>query len=94
MKKLDLLSDLFYDAKCVRAGILPSEYPKKRLPTMKLAVRILALSIVVAGGVAAALTPKSTPILPSHQTAAASFPIPECTPGFPTCPQTPPPHLR
>jgi hypothetical protein len=53
---------------------------------MKLVVRILALSLVVVGGAAAALTPKTAPFRPSHQSATARMPIPECTPGFPTCP--------
>ena len=45
---------------------------------MKLAIRIFVLSIVVAGGAAAAITPKTTPALPSHQSASASMPIPQC----------------
>jgi len=49
---------------------------------MKLTVRILALLIVVAGGAAAAITPKSAHVLPSHQAVVASFPIPGCGPGI------------
>jgi hypothetical protein len=52
---------------------------------MKLMVRILALSLVVVGGAAAALTPKTAPFHPSHQSATAHMPIPECMPGVPTC---------
>jgi hypothetical protein len=70
-------------------GFSGPDFRKKRLPKMKHVVRILALSVVVAGGAAAAITPKSAPALPSHQSATMRFPIPECTPGFPTCPQTP-----
>ncbi|HUA91701.1 MAG TPA: hypothetical protein VL991_03985 [Terracidiphilus sp.] len=52
---------------------------------MKLTVRILAVMIVVAGGAAAAVTPKSAPALPSHQSPTSAFPIPGCGPGVPTC---------
>jgi hypothetical protein len=58
----------------------------KGLPIMKLAVRILALSVVVAGGVAAATTPKSVPAINSRQASTATMPTPGCIPGFPTCP--------
>ena len=47
---------------------------------MKLAIRIFALSVVVAGAAAAAVTPKTAPIIPSHQSATASMPIPGCGP--------------
>jgi hypothetical protein len=47
---------------------------------MKLAIRIFVLSIVVAGGAAAAITPKSAPALPSHQSATARMPITMCGP--------------
>ena len=57
---------------------------------MKLVVRILALSLVVVGGVAAALTPKTAAFQPSHQSATARMPIPECMPGVPTCAAKPP----
>jgi hypothetical protein len=49
---------------------------------MKLAVRILAVILVVAGGAAAAVTPKSGPVFLSHQSATAAFPIPGCGPGL------------
>jgi hypothetical protein len=50
---------------------------------MKLAIRIFVLSIIVASGAAAAITPKTTPALPSHQSASASMPVPGCGPGKP-----------
>ncbi|MGO9776136.1 MAG: hypothetical protein ACLQGT_03940 [Terracidiphilus sp.] len=50
---------------------------------MKLAIRIFVLSIVVAGGAAAAITPKTAPALPSHQSASATVPIPVCSPTMP-----------
>jgi hypothetical protein len=56
---------------------------------MKLAVQIFALLVVVAGGAAAAITPRNAPILPSHQSPTAAFPIATCGPGIPTCPQGP-----
>jgi len=61
----------------------------KGLLTMKLAVRILALSVVIAGGAAAAITPKSAPAIKSSQAATATMPVPGCVPGFPTCPTNP-----
>ncbi len=56
---------------------------------MKLAIRIAALAIVVAGGVAAYCTPKSASALPSHQSATANGPTPECDGGW--CPGDPAP---
>jgi hypothetical protein len=72
-----------------RRGLLPTDPITKRLLIMKLAVRIFALLVVVAGGAAAAVTPKNAPIVPSHQSATAGFPIATCGPGIPTCPQKP-----
>jgi hypothetical protein len=54
---------------------------------MKLAIRIFALSVVVAGAAAAAVTPKTAPLVPSHQSATASFPTPTCGPYI--CPPNP-----
>ena len=54
------------------------------LPTMKHIIRIFALSVVVAGGAAAALAPKTTHAVPSHQSATASLPTPGCGPHI--CP--------
>ncbi len=60
---------------------------------MKLALRIVAVLLVVAGGATAAVSSKSAPALPSHQSATAAFPIPGCGPGV--CPpNTPPLALR
>ncbi|HUB53335.1 MAG TPA: hypothetical protein VL986_14365 [Terracidiphilus sp.] len=56
---------------------------------MKLAIRIIALAVVVAGGVAAAVTPKSAPQIQSHQAVTAKMPVPGCVPGLPTCPASP-----
>jgi hypothetical protein len=53
---------------------------------MKLAIRIFALSIVVAG-FAAATTPKTARALPSRQSATATFPGPVCGPYL--CPPEP-----
>ncbi len=50
---------------------------------MKLAIRLFVLSMVVAGGAAAAITPKTAPALPTHQSASASMPLPSCGPGQP-----------
>ncbi len=54
---------------------------------MKLAIRIFALSVVVAGAAAAAVTPKTAPVIASHQSATASFPTPMCGPYI--CPAQP-----
>jgi hypothetical protein len=68
-------------------GDIPQQiFNYKRLLIMKLVVRILALSVVVAGGAAAAVTPKTSPAINSHQSATATLPTPGCVPGFPTCP--------
>lgn len=53
---------------------------------MKLVVRVFALSVVVAGAAAAAISPSAKPAIPSHQSATAANPIPQCVPGLPTCP--------
>jgi hypothetical protein len=50
---------------------------------MKLAMRIFALSVVVAGGAAAATSPSAAPAMPSHQSATAHMPGPMCGPGTP-----------
>lgn len=56
---------------------------------MKLALRIFALSVVFAG-LAATLSskPASSHAIASHLSATSGFPIPGCTPGFPTCAAT------
>jgi hypothetical protein len=57
---------------------------------MKLAIRIFALSVVVAGAAAAATTPKAAPAIPSHQSATDNMPGPPiCRPSG--CPVDPPP---
>jgi hypothetical protein len=52
----------------------------QRLPKMKLAIRIFALTVIVAGAAAAATTPKTAQPIASHQSATASFPVPGCGP--------------
>lgn len=51
---------------------------------MKLAFRVLALSVVVAGAAAASVSSSVKNTLPSHQAATAGLPIPVCGPGI--CP--------
>ena len=53
---------------------------------MKFAFRVFALSVVVAGAAAAAVAPRTAPMVPSHQSATASMPTPGCGPYVPTCP--------
>jgi hypothetical protein len=57
----------------------------KGLPIMKLAVRIFALSIVFAGAAAATFSSSTTHVIASHQSAAASLPVPGCGPSVPMC---------
>jgi hypothetical protein len=45
---------------------------------MKLAIRIFALSVVVAGVAAAAASPKNAPMLSSHQSVTGAMPGPTC----------------
>jgi hypothetical protein len=45
---------------------------------MTLAIRILALTIVVAGAAAAATTPKTATAVPSHQSATSAMVPPFC----------------
>ncbi|MGB6691554.1 MAG: hypothetical protein WBE76_27270 [Terracidiphilus sp.] len=54
---------------------------------MKTAIRIIALSIVLAGAAAASVSPSTARAFASHQAATASMPIPLCAPGLPTCPK-------
>jgi hypothetical protein len=59
------------------------------LPTMKLAIRIFALFVVIAG--AAAATSSTTNVFTSHQSAAMAGPEPGC--GEIPCPPPPPPGI-
>jgi len=56
---------------------------------MKLAIRIFALSVALAGLAAAYGSSATTPVLASHQAATDSNPVPLCAPGLPGCPNTP-----
>jgi len=47
---------------------------------MKLAIRIFALTVVVAGAAAATVMPKNAPAIQSHQSATASLPAPSFVP--------------
>ncbi|MGO9340624.1 MAG: hypothetical protein ACLPY1_24385 [Terracidiphilus sp.] len=58
---------------------------------MKLAIRLFGLLVVFVGVAAASVSHSSARILPSHQSATASNPIPLCAPGLPGCPDLPPP---
>jgi hypothetical protein len=53
---------------------------------MKLAVRIVALTVVLAGAAAASVSSNSH-VAPSHLAVSAAMPIPVCVPGIPTCPK-------
>ena len=47
---------------------------------MKLAVRIFALSVVVAGAAAASVSPSHKTVIASQQSATAAMPTPGCSP--------------
>ena len=54
---------------------------------MKLAIRIVALTVVIAGAAAASVSSSSSHAIPSRQAVSAAMPGPVCTPGIPTCPR-------
>jgi len=54
---------------------------------MKLAIRIFAFAVVMAGAAAASFSSSTTRGFVSHQAASASIPVPGCGPGM--CPQNP-----
>jgi hypothetical protein len=58
---------------------------------MKLAIRLFALSVVVAGAAAASVSSSSTRLMASSQVVSAKLPVPACGPGVPTCPTKPGP---
>ena len=89
VKKLDLYRSPYYSV--AGEDNAPCAHSKqKRLPVMKLAVRIFALSVVFVGVAAASASHASSSLLPSHQSATATNPVPLCAPGLPTCPDTVP----
>ena len=49
---------------------------------MKLALRVLLLSVVVAGAAAASVSSSPRHMLSSHQSATAGLPVPTCGPGM------------
>jgi hypothetical protein len=54
---------------------------------MKLAIRIIALSIVFAGAAAATVSSSTPHVIASHQSTTAELPTPGCGPGIPGCPK-------
>lgn len=54
---------------------------------MKLAIRVFAFAVIVAGAAAASVSSSARTPINSHQSATAGLPIPICTPGMPGCPQ-------
>ena len=49
---------------------------------MKLAFRVLVLSVVIAGAAAASVSSSVKHAVPSHQAATAGLPVPVCGPGM------------
>ena len=85
MKKIDLYGYLYYNS-FVCGTLIPTKTNSERLLTMKLTIRIFALSVVIAGAAAASVSSATTRILPSHQSATSANPVPLCGPGMPGCP--------
>jgi hypothetical protein len=86
MKKMDLYKIILYDSR-VQEDTFSVNSIHKGLPTMKLAIRVFALSVVVASAVATiVVSPRTAPAIPSHQSATASMPTPQCGPHI--CPAT------
>jgi hypothetical protein len=54
---------------------------------MKLTIRIVALTVVLAGAAAASISSSNSHITPSHLAVSAAMPGPVCTPSLPTCQQ-------
>ena len=54
---------------------------------MKIAIRIVALTVVLAGAAAASVSSSTSHLTPSHLAVSAAMPAPVCTPGIPTCPR-------
>jgi hypothetical protein len=54
---------------------------------MKLTIRIVALTVVLAGAAAASVSSSSSHAAPSRQAVSAAMPAPVCVPGLPTCPK-------
>jgi hypothetical protein len=81
---MDLLQELLYHFSVTGKLSEPFDF-RKGLPTMKLAIQIFALCVVVAGAAAASVSPKTTQLLASHQSATSALPVPCCGPGMP-CP--------
>jgi hypothetical protein len=68
-------------------NILLSLHPNSAEDTkMKTAIHFFALTAVLAGAAAAAITPSGAKPIVSHQSASATMPIPVCAPGLPGCP--------
>jgi hypothetical protein len=61
---------------------------------MKIAVRVLALCVVLAGAAAASFSSSTTHAMASSQAVSARLPIPACGPGVPNCPTQPNPNVR
>jgi hypothetical protein len=77
---------VYYDATVKGTFVLSPTPISQRIRTMKTAIRIFALTAVVAGAAAAAITPSAAKPVVSHQSATAKMPIPLCAPGLPGCP--------
>ena len=85
MKKMDLVRFIDYHFSCREIAPLQIRI-QKGLPIMKLAIRIFALSVVVAGAAAATLSSSTTHAIASQQSATAKLPIRCARQDCPGCP--------
>jgi hypothetical protein len=85
MKMLDLMEYLVY-----HSASFPLHFRhqpnQKGLPPMKLAIRTLAICLVVAGAAAASLSPATSHALTSRQAVNSALPVPICGPWVPCQP--------
>jgi hypothetical protein len=84
---MDLLKIMYYHSAREGNSIFPLPPHPLEAFKMKTALRIIALSVVLAGAAAASISPSTTRVFASHQAANANMPIPLCAPGLPTCPK-------
>jgi hypothetical protein len=79
MKKMDLMKIVVYDSS-VQGDPSPVNSKSKGATTMKLAIRIFAMSIVFVGAAAASVSSATTNVIPSHLSATATRPTPNNMP--------------
>ena len=87
MKVLDLETQTRYSI-CILGNQPTANSEFKEVTFMKLTIRIVAFTVVLAGVAAASVPSSRTQAVSSSQSATARMPVPLCAPGLPTCPNT------